>query len=546
MSTDGQLKGDSLRRQLEQSAKYAAEHGLELVPASQLADYGVSAFKGQNVTTGALGRFLEAVKAGTIRKGSYLLVESLDRLSRQDPRVALSHFLDIVNQGIVLVTLADQRKYTTETATLESLMYSLIVMSRAHEESQTKSQRISAAWANKRAMADKKIITGRCPAWLKLKTNQKEFDLIPERVGVIERIFDEARAGIGAYKIARRLNADNTPAFVTKNGWHKSSVDKILTGRAVLGEFQPHRLIEGKRVPVGEVVYGYFPKIIEQDTYDAAQAHRLSKRKGGGGRQGSRFSNLFTKIGRCAYCGGPMRYENKGKGVRGGRFLACDNSQRGKGCVGGRWKYENFEASFLTFVEEIDLGSFAEMTGDAPARAGLETTIQALTGRIGQAEVERENAYKLITQPGIDIEYVGNKLRTCEESLVSLNAQLKDTQTELSKYSASVTAYYQSREDLGALVEEIGALDGKDGYTLRAGVAAKLKAVISNLEIGPLGSFPGEALPVTIDEVDKVDALPFFKVTFRDGTVRIVAPHRSEPRKLEMMIAGPSHPSAAT
>ncbi|WP_415926795.1 recombinase family protein [Mesorhizobium salmacidum] len=83
MSTDIQLKGDSLRRQTERSKKYAQDHNLQLVEDLRLEDIGVSAFKGDNVSSGALGKFLDAVKAGRILKGSYLLVESFDRLSRQ-------------------------------------------------------------------------------------------------------------------------------------------------------------------------------------------------------------------------------------------------------------------------------------------------------------------------------------------------------------------------------------------------------------------------------------------------------------------------------
>src|SRR5437588_1867563 len=83
MSTDVQLKGDSLRRQLEKSRAYAESHNLELVEDFRLEDLGVSAFKGANADNGALGKFLEAVRANAIQKGSYLLVESLDRLSRQ-------------------------------------------------------------------------------------------------------------------------------------------------------------------------------------------------------------------------------------------------------------------------------------------------------------------------------------------------------------------------------------------------------------------------------------------------------------------------------
>ena len=49
MSTDIQLKGDSLRRQLEQSRDFAEKNDLELVEGSGLHDIGVSAFKGANI-----------------------------------------------------------------------------------------------------------------------------------------------------------------------------------------------------------------------------------------------------------------------------------------------------------------------------------------------------------------------------------------------------------------------------------------------------------------------------------------------------------------
>jgi DNA invertase Pin-like site-specific DNA recombinase len=78
MSTAEQIRGDSLRRQLEQSRDYAAKHGMTLV--EDLRDIGISAFHGANAAEGALGLFLAAVKAEKVEAGSYLLVESLVRL----------------------------------------------------------------------------------------------------------------------------------------------------------------------------------------------------------------------------------------------------------------------------------------------------------------------------------------------------------------------------------------------------------------------------------------------------------------------------------
>jgi len=138
MSTNLQLKGDSLRRQTELSKAYAEKHGLRLVSDMELQDIGVSAFKGDNVANGALGKFLESAKAGQVQAGSYLLVESLDRLTRQEllPSVKLLH--DIIDLSINVVTLLDGKLYSKDNADMMSMMFSIVLMSRAHEESQTK------------------------------------------------------------------------------------------------------------------------------------------------------------------------------------------------------------------------------------------------------------------------------------------------------------------------------------------------------------------------------------------------------------------------
>ena len=68
-----------------------------------------------------------------------MLVELLDRLSRQEVRKSLSIFLGIIDAGINLVTLADRRIDTAEKADEIELITSLVIMSRAHEESQTES-----------------------------------------------------------------------------------------------------------------------------------------------------------------------------------------------------------------------------------------------------------------------------------------------------------------------------------------------------------------------------------------------------------------------
>ena len=66
MSTELQLKGDSRSRQLEASREYAEKNNLDFVQDFEFEDLGVSAYKGQNIQHGALGRFLTAISEGKI------------------------------------------------------------------------------------------------------------------------------------------------------------------------------------------------------------------------------------------------------------------------------------------------------------------------------------------------------------------------------------------------------------------------------------------------------------------------------------------------
>lgn len=114
-STPDQIKGDSLRRQLELSERYVRENNLTLDTSLTLHDLGLSAFHGKNVEKGALGAFLTAVDQGKVRPGSFLLVESLDRLSRAQVIDALGLFTSILNNGITIVTLSDGQVYSRES-----------------------------------------------------------------------------------------------------------------------------------------------------------------------------------------------------------------------------------------------------------------------------------------------------------------------------------------------------------------------------------------------------------------------------------------------
>jgi len=85
-----------------------------------------------------------------------LVVEGLDRLSRAEPIQAQAQLAQIVNAGITVVTASDGKAYSREhlKANPMDLVYSPLVMIRAHEESDTKSKRVTAS------------IRRQCQAWM--------------------------------------------------------------------------------------------------------------------------------------------------------------------------------------------------------------------------------------------------------------------------------------------------------------------------------------------------------------------------------------------
>jgi DNA invertase Pin-like site-specific DNA recombinase len=548
MSTDLQLKGDSRRRQLEASIAYAEAEGLELADDARLEDIGVSAFKGANLQNGALGQFLTAVKAGSVERGSYLLVESLDRLSREEILRAHTLFLSIVQAGINLVTLADKRVYGAKTTNLVDMITSLVIMERAHEESKTKSMRVGAAWKNKRAKAaEGQPMTARCPAWLRLSADRSGYEIISDRAELVRQIFADAVVGIGMYSIANRLNRARIPAFVGKNGWHQSYIAKTLANRAVIGEFQAHIKLNGARVPSEDPIKNYFPQIIDNELFYRAQQskhERRSSKGNGAGRKGLNYSNLFSGLAQCAYCGCSIGFENKGSGTKGGTYLICDGAKRQRGCSAVRWRYKDFEASFLAFVEEIDLETMINQDEEAERRRTLEAEISALKGELPSIGMLMQQSFALL-ETGAAVDFVSGKLRELEARENQVKQGLKSKQERLDALNGKISSFYESKEEVRQFVQRLQQPSGNELYKLRAGIAARLKSLVETLLLAPLGNRPktqkvldllrcesgAEDVAQHIEGqlADPRSSRPYFALGFRNGNVRAVYPNQKDP-----------------
>ncbi|WP_273690293.1 recombinase family protein [Ketogulonicigenium vulgare] len=522
-SSEAQRTGDSIRRQREMSAKYAENNGLQLVADFKLSDLGVSAFKGKNAKEGALRRFLDAVSDGTVPQGSYLLVESLDRLSRQQVTVAFNQLSSIINAGINVVTVSDGRVYSQDSinTNFADLIIALSVMFRANEESETKSRRINEAWKAKRANKSDTKMSARCPAWMVLSEDRKSFHLIEDRAEQIRNIFDMVISGRGLRVITAELNSNKVPAFgVNKGYWSQSSITKIVTGRAAIGEYQPHSTVSGVRVPVGDPIPDYYVPVVSEEVFNLAQVAIKSRRFVAAGRKGKNVANIFSGLCKCGYCGSTMRYINKGEGPKGGKYLICANSQNGKGCDPTYWRYEKFESLLLDYVRDLDLGSILRgaKSGDevASVRKSVIATEESIKGH-----KNRINDYlvRIESNPELEDAYTLRMLQIRQDQTKDEGAlsDLKAKLDELEKSGVDVSDEEQKR-----LITAFQKGEG-DRFVL----ADRVRQVIARIDIfriGPskpdfsgLQGLPEEVLNAVSDRQD-----PELKITMRDGDVQIL------------------------
>ena len=289
-SSKKQEEGDSVRRQTDLTAAWAKRNKVYL-DTSLSPDRGVSAFRGKNADIGALGSFLRLVESGRVLPGSYLVVESLDRLTREEIQPALLLVLTLLQKGIRVVLLKPvEMTYDTKSDTTPIILM-LVELSRAHSESKVKSERNSEAWSTRRAgaRAGTTVFTHKLPAWVEDRGGK--LVPIPERAEVVRRIFDLSGSGSGLFRIMTRFKKESVPSFGTSGHWSIAYLGKILQDRRAVGEFQPR--VRGG-ASAGAPIPNYYPQIITEAQWERCRVGTRARHRKPG-RIGGRV-NLFQGL----------------------------------------------------------------------------------------------------------------------------------------------------------------------------------------------------------------------------------------------------------
>jgi DNA invertase Pin-like site-specific DNA recombinase len=480
-SSTKQKRGDSHRRQMAFADRVCRDNGWLLDDSLRLHDIGVSAFRSKNAKVGALAEFLHAVESGRVAAGSALILENIDRLSRNKVGDALQLFIRILNHGITIVTAEPERTYTRQSINdVAALLEPIIYMSRAYDESRTKAMRSRAIWGRKKELAatEGKPLGVPPAAWIEMTPDG--YRLIPDRASTVRAIFRMAATeGLGKLRIVQALQADpkRYPPFGASRRWNVRYVDLILGNRAAFGEYQRYSADPetGQRVKEGEPVAGFYPAAISEQEFYAARAAMASRKKKSG-RPATVESNLFTGIVFNAVDKQSMHIRTV---RRGETYLTTHAVWRGAkwdkdGPYAWAFNYQVFEAAVLAAVSELT-------PADLQERGGPDIQEEAI-----RAETE-----SLIA--------LDHKLATLKEKAADTKTKPAALPTILEMIESTAQAKQDAAKRLEAL--KVDALSGKPETLGEAHSLAKLLADAEGVELEKLRRRLKSRIRLLVDEI---------------------------------------------
>ncbi|UXA00508.1 recombinase family protein [Vibrio splendidus] len=402
-------QGGGISRQIERGIKFVEELNRQAdeqqksyvyeIADEIIVDRGLSAYLGKNTSENAgLGAFLQAAREGKIPAHSLLVVEAVDRISRLDPTKARMIFFELAQYKIdIAIQRFNLVVYHDEKADMGSDLLLTAAFHLAHMESQQKSDRIRATFNKKREMERKGGAkrTTVCPAWMQISTCKTKFELIPDRVDVLKRIFKmRIKYGLGAISVANKLNGEGILNF---NGrpWNTKLIEKYWKMPQCIGVFQPktddYKSGKRRKVPLGNLIVDYYPAAISKTDFALVQESFSKYEKGA---KSHNCKNLYAGLLKCATCGGTLSFA---KSNRGQPKLRCRNYLDGRGCSQGRngslnyLPVEKLLVDSLSSIEYSQLNRRANLPTDTNLLSDLEHELNNEHRKVGELKKQLEN-----------------------------------------------------------------------------------------------------------------------------------------------------------
>lgn len=429
-----QKDGSSIARQSEMQKWLLDNPDFEVKDV--LVDEGFSAFKGEHLKKGSLGKLVTAIQLGKVEKGSYILVERFSRLSRLSISETEKLLFLIWDAGITLVTVHDGKEFPPESANnMEKRICLLVEIQQAFSESETRSRFAKGSHAKRKQDAkDGKPYKGKKVFWL-----DKDGKVDPKKAPIIRDVFDFYLQGDGQTTIWNKLR-DKYPESPILRKLQPSTIMRWLKSKTAIG------YLETKD---GESIKTFEPVISEKLFY---KAQSLRQTKLSQHVCPKRHYELHSLV-RCGDCGAGMSIQ-KSSNKTALPQLRCSNKLRyGKNCCPGESTFpyavafdfyrhivkeslkreisqqiindESIEELNKVEAELITLEQKLKMTGEKLDAATSEAAAEFLFKKIneygeGLTELKKKHAYLSANLENGPM-YMADEVQELEKSVEKLN-----------------------------------------------------------------------------------------------------------------------------
>jgi DNA invertase Pin-like site-specific DNA recombinase len=485
-SSKKQADGASLERQLAGTRKYCEENRLVLNESLTFRDLGVSAFKGDNRERG-LGELLQACEDGLIPRGSALVVEALDRLSRQRPRVVstlLGRLLDDYGLEVHLTGIKKVLYPVSESAADEGmdLLYVTMLAIRASEEQETKAERLKDAFSRKRGRVARGEVLletseNKLPWWVVYNPETGKLESPDERADTVRQIFEWAAKKMTSPEIARKLDGMGTPTWRPRaDKWSPSRIRHMVLSRAAEGvlESTPRSKAAGHDFRVE----GYYPVLVKPGLAERAResmtANSRYGRKGNPVPTSDRSERPVNLLrGLLRYDGNPARYDCRRNGNSGGwigYYYGYDEASR-----------KNLGVVSSKILEPTLLACLGELTVDMlkPKVEEVDPAVAALSHakrRLAETETSLERILSAIERGG-ELDSLIKRLEALEREKANQKEQAELLERKVRSRQAVGTGEAELKELKSLLDADLG------NNQMRQRVAQAVRRVVTRIDL---------------------------------------------------------------
>ena len=521
--------------------------GLTLDDTLDLTDPGLSAFHGDNLSEGALGKFLALARAGELGESPVLLVEAIDRLSRLELIDAVQDVIfGLLRAGVTIETLEDGQTYTA-TRVNGDVGAAILLIAKIHgaaEYSKKLSRRIKVSWDQ--AIAE--LEAGRLPrgevfvpAWCVREGDTVK--LIPEKAEIVQKVFDYALSD-GDGVVTQRLNEERIPSLIGKPSWTRAQVRNLLTDPRVFGAVRlnnqanmssKRRARRGERAAEERIFPDLLPLVIPKEEVDqtlAARAARCNKSNptAARGKRGMTW-NIASGFTRCS-CGAAGSLASTKSGSRKDsqgqplvlRYLKCADRCGAKG-----YRLEAVNGHILTRLHQGQLQQLLA-SGDDTTKQRIEQESQAierLQAQLRMAEEQQANSARMfkdalkkgqvdplfqeaVEEARLEVELAKTALSGAQQRMAALRHDV-DTE-EFDAAVAELFDAFRSGEDTPAQRQQLNRL------LRRAGIRVVLDRLEQRVGMA-IGDGPIQWQPLILEAVQEALASGTASAVFEDLTI---------------------------